>query len=176
MALPDDSGSDAGGAGVRGFLRAVAFAENAVLVLLLGTLIAVAGGQILLRQLNVAVVWADPLTRLLILWIAVFGAVAASRDAQHITIDALSRFLPRGAQRVAAAVVALFASAVCVVLAYEAARFVGVEYAMSTAGLGAVPAWVLALVLPIGFALIALRYAIVALARLRGLAPAEAGS
>jgi len=174
MAPPDDSGSAPGGARVGGVLRAVAFAENAVLVLLLGTLVAVAGGQIVLRQLNVAVVWADPLTRLLILWIAVFGAVAASRDAQHITIDALSRFLPPRAQRVAAAVVALFASAVCVVLACEAARFVGVEYAMNTAGLGAVPAWVLALVLPIGFALIALRYTIVAVTRIRWLASAEA--
>jgi TRAP-type C4-dicarboxylate transport system permease small subunit len=167
-----DSVPGPGGARVRSALRAVALAENAVLVLLLGALIVVAGGQIVLRQLNVAVLWADPLTRLLILWIAVFGAVAASRDNQHITIDALSRFLPPGAQRVATAVVGLFASAVCVVLAYQAARFVGLEHAMSAPGLGAVPAWVLALVLPVGFALIAIRYVIVALARLRGLAAA----
>ncbi len=105
-----------------------------------------------------------------------FGAVAASRDGQHITIDALSRFLPPGVQRLAAAVVGLFASAVCVMLAYLAVRFVGLEYAMSTAGLGAVPAWVLALVLPVGFALIAVRYAIVAAARIRGLAAPGAGS
>jgi TRAP-type C4-dicarboxylate transport system permease small subunit len=175
MAPPHDNGAAPGGAPERGVLRAVALAENTVLVVLLGTLIVVAGAQIVLRQLNVAVVWADPLTRLLILWIAVFGAVAASRDGQHITIDVLSRFLPARAQRVAAAVVALFASAVCVVLVYQAVRFVGLEHAMGTDGLGTVPAWVLALVLPLGFALIAVRYVIVALARLRGLAAAEAG-
>lgn len=175
MAPSNGSGPARGGARVRRALRAVALAEDAVLVLLLGALIVVAGGQIVLRQLNVAVIWADPLTRLLILWITVFGAVAASRDNQHITIDALSRFLPPGAQRAAAAVVGLFASAVCVVLAWQAARFVGLEHAMGTPGLGAVPAWVLALVLPIGFALIAIRYVIVALARLRGLTATEVG-
>jgi len=173
MAPPDDSVPAPGVARLRGALRAVALAENAVLVLLLGALVVVAGGQIVLRQLDVALVWADPLTRLLILWIGVFGAVAASRDNHHIAIDALSRFLPRGAQRAAAAVVALFASTVCVVLAYQAVRFVRFEHAASTAGLGAVPPWVPALVLPIGFALIALRYVIVALARIRGLALAR---
>jgi TRAP-type C4-dicarboxylate transport system permease small subunit len=175
MPPPDDSVPAPDFRRTSGFLRAVALAENAILVVLLAALVVLAGGQIVLRQIDVALVWADPLTRLLILWIAVFGAVAASRDGQHITIDALSRFLPPGGRRVAAAVVALFAAAVCVVLAYEAARFVGVEYAMATTGLAAVPAWVLALVLPLGFALIAVRYAIVAFARLRGLGPARAG-
>jgi TRAP-type C4-dicarboxylate transport system permease small subunit len=173
MAPPDDSLLAPGVARVRSTLRAIALAENAVLVVLLGALVVIAGSQIVLRQLDVALVWADPLTRLLILWIGMFGAVAASRDNQHIAIDALSRFLPPGAQRVAAVGVGLFASAVCVVLAYQAARFVRFEYEASTAGLGAVPAWVLALVLPIGFALIALRYVIVALARIRGLALAR---
>jgi len=159
---------------VRGLLRALALAENAVLVTLLGVLVVLAGGQILLRQLDIALIWIDPLTRLLVLWVAVFGAVAASRDDQHIAIDALSRFLPARGKLAAGAMAGLFASGVCAVLAYEAARFVLFEFGGSTAALGGVPAWILVLVLPVGFGLIAIRYAILFGSRVRALAAARA--
>jgi len=149
-------------------------AENAALVTLLGALVVLAGGQILLRQLDVALTWVDPLTRLLVLWVGIFGAVAASRENQHIAIDALSRFLPPRLQLAAGAVVGLFASGVCAVLAYEAARFVQFEHEGHTAALGGVPAWILALVLPLGFGLIAIRYAILFGSRVRALAAARA--
>ena len=162
-----------GSAPARGLIRALALAENAVLVTLLGALVMLAGGQILLRQLDVALIWVDPLTRLLVLWVGVFGAVAASRDNQHIAIDALSRFLPARGQHAAGAVAGLFASGVCAVLAYEAARFVLFEHGGNTAALGGVPAWILALVLPLGFGLIAIRYAILCGSRVRALAAAR---
>jgi TRAP-type C4-dicarboxylate transport system permease small subunit len=171
MPPPADASGDAA---PRRLLRALAVAENAVLVALLALLVVLAGGQILLRQLDVGIAWADPLTRLLVLWLGVFGAVAASRENQHIAIDALSRFLPPRVQLAAAAVVGLFASAVCAVLAFEAARFVQFEHAGRAAALGAVPAWALALVLPLGFALIAIRYAIFCATRIRALAAARA--
>lgn len=155
-------------------MRALALAENAVLVTLLGLLVVLAGGQILLRQLDVALIWVDPLTRLLVLWVGVFGAVAASRDNQHIAIDALSRFLPARGQLAAGAVAGLFACGVCAVLAYEAARFVVFEHGGNTAALGGVPAWILALVLPLGFGLIAIRYAMLCGSRVRALAAARA--
>ncbi len=166
-------GDVSGGALSQRVSRALALAENAVLVTLLAALVLLAGGQILLRQLDVAVTWADPLTRLLVLWIGVFGAVAASRENQHIAIDALSRFLPGRLQLVAGAVVGLFASGVCAVLAYEAARFVRFEFEGGIAALGGVPAWILALVLPLGFALITIRYAILSVTRVRALAAAR---
>lgn len=163
------------GAPRRGALRALALAENAVLVALLAVLVILAAGQILLRQLDVAITWGDPLARLLVLWIGVFGAVAASRGNEHIAIDALTRYLPPRLQTVSGALVGLFTAGVSAVLAYEAARFVGFEYEGRTAALGGVPAWVLALVLPLGFALIAVRYAIFAATRVRALAATRAG-
>lgn len=173
--MPEDGSAAAnGGTFSRGLLRVLALAENAVLVTLLAALVILAGGQILLRQLDVALTWADPLTRLLVLWIGVFGAVAASRENQHIAIDALSRFLPPRLQLAAGAIVGLFASGVCAVLAYEAARFVRFEYEGSTAALGGVPAWILALVLPLGFTLITVRYAVFCGTRVRALAAPRA--
>ncbi|MCG6876323.1 MAG: TRAP transporter small permease [Betaproteobacteria bacterium] len=172
--MPEDANAESqAGAPSRGLPRALALAENAVLVVLLAMLVLVAGGQILLRQLDIAMTWSDPLARLLVLWIGVFGAVAASRENQHIAIDALSRFLPARLQLAAGALVGLFASGVCAVLTYEAARFVQFEYEGHTAALGGVPAWSLAVVLPLGFALIGIRYAIYFVTRVRALVAAR---
>jgi TRAP-type C4-dicarboxylate transport system permease small subunit len=171
----DANAAPDGGAPRHPVVRALAAAEDAVLVALLGLLVVVAGGQIVLRQLDVVATWGDPLARLVVLWIGVFGAVAASRENQHIAIDALSRYLPGRLQLAAAAIVGLFASGVCTLLAYQAARFVAYEYEGSTASIGGVPAWVLGLVLPLGFGLIAIRYAIYCAARVRTLVGGKVG-
>lgn len=174
MPAREDAKAHSADAPRSGALRALALAENAVLVALLALLVILAAGQILLRQLDVALTWGDPLARLLVLWIGVFGAVAASRGQEHIAIDALTRFLPARLRIAAGALVGLFTCSVCVVLAYEAARFVRFEFEGHTAALGGVPAWVLALVLPLGFALMALRYALFAAARVRALVAGRA--
>ena len=51
--------------------------------------------QIVLREaFSTGFVWADELLKLLVLWLAMVGSVAASRDNRHIRIDALSHILP----------------------------------------------------------------------------------
>jgi len=154
----------------------LALAENAILVALLALLVVLAAGQILLRQLDIAITWGEPLARLLVLWIGIFGAVAASRGNEHIAIDALTRYLPARLQTVAGVLVGLFTTGVCATLAYQAARFVRFEFGGHTAALGGVPAWVLALVLPLGFTLIAVRYAIFTASRVRSLTAVQPGS
>jgi TRAP-type C4-dicarboxylate transport system permease small subunit len=153
--------------------RALAWVEDAALVILLGLLVALAFGQIALRQLQVSIAWGDPMTRLLVLWVGVAGAVAASRANEHINIDALSHFLSQRVQHGVVAITSLFASGVCALLAFQSVRFVLFEREGGAHAIDAVPDWVLALVLPIGFALIALRYALFAAGRLRRLTTAE---
>lgn len=150
--------------------RALATVEDAALVVLLAGLVVLAFGQIVLRQLHVSLAWGDPLTRLLVLWVGVLGALAASRAGEHITIDAVSRFLPRPLQLGVGAATALFASGVCGVLAYQAVRFVLFERAGGAGGFGLVPEWLAALILPLGFALIAARCALRAAEQLSRLA------
>jgi TRAP-type C4-dicarboxylate transport system permease small subunit len=153
--------------------RVLAGVEDAALVVLLALLVALAFGQIALRQLQVSLAWGDPLTRLLVLWVGVLGAVAASRADEHITIDAVSRVLPPRLRLGVGAGTALFASGVCGMLAFQAARFVLFERESGAAGVGLVPEWVAALILPLGFALIAARYAVRAAERLSRLSAPE---
>lgn len=146
-------------------------AEDAVLALLLVAMILLASTQIVLRNLfDSGLVWADGLLRLMVLWLALIGAVAASRADRHISIDILSRFLPARARLASEVAVDAFTAAVCGLLAWHAWRFVADAREFGDTLLGDLPAWWFQLVLPVAFALMAWRYALYAGGRLVALA------
>ncbi len=142
--------------------RAVAiitWAENALLVVMLALMVLLAAAQILFRNFfDMSIFGADQLLRLLVLWVAFLGAVAASRDGKHIHVDAIARWLPPRIRAGVTALTDLFTVAVCLVLAWQALRFMQSAHASGEMAFGALPVWVAALVLPLAFALIALRY------------------
>jgi TRAP-type C4-dicarboxylate transport system permease small subunit len=71
--------------------RAGRLLENIILVTLLSGMILLAVGQIVLREVfDTGIIWADQLVRLIVLWLAMMGAMAACREDRHIRIDALS--------------------------------------------------------------------------------------
>ncbi len=133
--------------------------ENLLLILLLALMIGLGATQIVQRNIfGTAFVWSDELLRLLVLWLALAGAIAASRDDRHITIDILSRILPEGPRLALRLVLDLFTVAVCLLLAWHAGRFVLIEREYGSTLLGGLPAWPFEAVIPLGFALIAYRY------------------
>jgi TRAP-type C4-dicarboxylate transport system permease small subunit len=141
--------------------RAARIAEDAALVLLLGGMIVLAAGQILLRNfLNIGFIWSDEALRLLVLWVAVAGAVAASRGDRHINIPIFDRFLPGPWGTLKDVVIHGFTAAICGVVAWHGALFVRSSQEFGDLLLGGVPAWILQLVLPVGFGLICYRYAL----------------
>ena len=146
--------------------------EDALLVVLLSAMILLAGGQIFLRNgFDAGLVWADPLLRVLVLWVGLVGAMAAARADRHITVDVLSRLLPERPRRYTRALTDACTAAVCAVIAWHAARLVVTEYQGGAIAFADVPAWACELVLPIGFGVMGLRYLVLAAGRLRG-APA----
>jgi TRAP-type C4-dicarboxylate transport system permease small subunit len=139
--------------------KAGRLAEDAVLVSILTGMILLAASQIVLRNFfNIGFIWGDELLRMLVLWIAVAGALAASRTDKHITIDVLNRFLPPKPALAVKAVVHAFTAAVCGVVAWHSYLFVQTSHEFGDLLLGGVPAWMLQAVLPAGFALICYRY------------------
>ncbi len=140
-------------------IQFVTWLENTLLIGLLVLMVTLAGTQIVSRNLlDLSLVGADQLLRLLVLWVALLGAVAASREGKHIRVDALARWLPPRGQAGADAVADLFTAGVCLVLAWQAGRFVAAEQLSGELVFGSVPAWVAQLILPVAFTLIALRY------------------
>jgi len=148
------------------FLRTVNRAEDGILIVLLAGMIGFAIAQIFLRNfLGAGISWVDPLLRILVLWVGLAGAMVATRLDNHIAINVFSRYLPPRVRPGARVVVDAFTAGVCALIAWHAARFVALERSYGTIAFGNVPSWVAELILPLAFAVIALRYSALALRR-----------
>ncbi len=138
--------------------------EDAVLVVLLTSMVLIGAGQIVLRNVfDIGFLWTDELLRLLVLWLAVAGAVAASRQDRHISIALLDRFLPDRGQQAVKFLTHLFTAGVCGLIAWHSLAFVRSSLEFGDTLLGNVPAWIPQAVLPLGFGLIAWRFSLFAL-------------
>jgi TRAP-type C4-dicarboxylate transport system permease small subunit len=143
--------------------------ENGLLVALLSFLVVFSFAQIVLRNVfSIGVTWGDGLTRVVVLWLALLGALAASRDGRHIRMNALMQWLPPKLQLVAGVGSDLFAASVSTVLAYLAFVFVRDSRGYGDVLLGRFPAWWFEAIMPVAFALIAYRFVLHAINQMRG--------
>jgi len=94
------------------------------------------------------------------LWIAVAGAVAASRTDKHINIAILDRFLPDKIKLAVKIVIHIFTAAVCGVVTWYSVQFVQMSHEFGDVLMGNIPAWLPQLILPVGFGLICYRYSL----------------
>ncbi|MGH8122196.1 MAG: TRAP transporter small permease [Rudaea sp.] len=138
--------------------------EQWLLTVLVLVLVTLAGAQIFLRNLfGGGISWADPLLRMLVVWTAMLGALAAVRDDKHIAVDVLQRFLPSRAHRAVRILTLLFAAVVCAAMAWYSVGLVSLDFGESSSAaasdaLAAIPNWVQESILPTCFALMALRF------------------
>ena len=140
-------------------IKIVTWSENALLIGMLALMVGLAAAQIMFRNFfDMSIFGADQMLRLLVLWVAFLGAVAASREGKHIHVDAFARWLPNRVKSGVVALTDLFTLVVCLVLAWQALRFMQSARVSAEMAFGSLPVWVAAIILPLGFALIALRY------------------
>lgn len=140
-------------------VKAVTWTENALLVAMLALMVLLAALQIVLRNFfDTGIFGTDQLLRLLVLWVAFLGAVAASREGKHIQIDIVARWLPDRIRAAVAALTDLFTVGVCLVLAWQGLRFMQDARESGEMAFRSLPVWVAESILPLAFALIALRY------------------
>ncbi len=133
--------------------------EDSLLTLMLFAMIGLGTLQIVQRNFfGGGFVWNDELIRLLVLWIAMAGAVAASRDDRHIVIDLLSKFLSTRDALTVRTIIDLFTVVVSALLTWYSARFVQGEWEYGATLFSGVAAWPFELVIPIAFAIITYRY------------------
>lgn len=135
--------------------------EDWVLTFLVVFMVLLAGAQILLRNVfDSGFAWAEPVLRALVLWSAMLGAVIATREDQHIGLDFIARFVSGVKLRVARFIALAFAAVLCALMAWHSWGLVQLDREGGTEGVLGVPAWVLELILPLGFGLMALRFLI----------------
>jgi len=144
---------------MRVLVKSVHRFEDFLLVVLLSSMILLASTQILLRNLfEFGLVWADPLLRIMVLWLGMIGATVASRDNRHIHIDLISHFFSKTAYLLVQTFVGQFTSWVCLLVAWNGAHWVRLDFVDGLTGILGIPAWALEIIIPITFALIGIRY------------------
>lgn len=143
--------------------------EDGVLVALLLGMIVLAGVDILARTLfGGGIIWAQPLLRVMVLWLGLLGALLATRSREHIAIDLLGRLAGPALKRWLAVISSAFASVICLLIAFHAKAFVALAYEFGDVAFAAIPAWPLQLVIPFSFAMMGLRFALQTLNAIAG--------
>ncbi len=148
-------------------LRVVLAIERAFFLAVLVGLLALGLIPIVCRFTGLPPVpWTSALSQHLILWLALFGAGAATRDRKHICIDAVSHYFGPRTRLAFRAGGYLFAAAVCVVLVPVAVAFLRdeLEFGSRAEAFPGVETRWLPAVLPVGLAILALRLLIAAAA------------
>jgi len=102
--------------------------ENGLLALLLAATMLLACTLIAQRLLfDSGWLGGEAATRTLVLWLAMFGAMAATRDHRHLAIDVLPNLVGPGLRQAMYVLTQLFAALVCAALAWFAWTLVQME-------------------------------------------------
>ncbi|WP_367155242.1 TRAP transporter small permease [Methylomonas sp. HYX-M1] len=144
--------------------RLLLVAEDLLLALAAMSLMLVAVAQIILRNaFGSGLLWADAYMRIAVLWIAMLGAMVASRHTNHIAVDLVSAHLPDTWQAVFLRCRHALTALICVAVAWFSGDFVVQEAGYADIAFAGVPVWWCEAILPIGFAVMAWRYSAAAL-------------
>jgi TRAP-type C4-dicarboxylate transport system permease small subunit len=139
-------------------------AEDALLAILLTTMILLASTQILLRNFfDSGYVWIDPILRVMVLWLGLIGATVATRDNKHIRIDLLSRYFDENTHLLIQSFVGQISAWTCLVVAWYGFKWIHLDYLDGMTSFAGIPAWMLEVIIPASFTLIGLRYLIMSM-------------
>jgi len=142
-------------------LRVLHRTEDTLLVSALVSMLVMALVQILLRNFfDAGLLWAESFLRILVLWVAMLGAMVATRESNHIAIDLVSRYLPPHLQKLSGLTTSLFSAVICGLVAYHAVEFIQYEYEDETIAFASVPTWLCQSIIPVGFAVMGIRFVI----------------
>lgn len=142
-------------------LAGIRFIESGLLVFLLSSMILLAAYQVIARNFfDTGILWGDALVRVLVLWVTFIGATIASRNDEHIRIDLLTRFTGERSSLWLDRFRSLFTAFIAGVFAWYSYEFVRLDYEDGIIAFASVPAWVCESIMPVGAALICLRYLI----------------
>jgi TRAP-type C4-dicarboxylate transport system permease small subunit len=152
---------------VQSVLKWIHKLEDGLLVSALISMLLVAVLQIILRNFfDAGIFWAELFLRILVLWVAMLGAMVATRESSHISIDAFSRYLHPNMKKLVAFVTQVFSAIICFTVAYYAVEFVQYEFEDQTIAFANVPTWLCQSIIPFGFFVMGFRFFINALKRI----------
>jgi len=139
--------------------KIIARIESGLLIFILLFMVVLAFGQVILRNVfDTSLAWGDILIRHLVLWIGLIGASLGTRENRHISIDAVSRIIPRSYKRILSVFVNLISCAICFILIFASYTFISYEKMSDSTIFGSVPTWTALIIIPAAFFFIAFRF------------------
>jgi C4-dicarboxylate transporter DctQ subunit len=137
----------------------LALLENFLIIVILGIMVLLSFLQVVLRNFfDTGLLWGDIFLRHLVLWVGFIGASLATRQDKHINIDIFNRIISKKFVPPVKFVVNLFSLIICIILAKASYQFMIMEKEAGTILFNNVHSWIIEIILPGGFSLIALRF------------------
>lgn len=144
--------------------RYIDIVEQGLLTLCFSLLLLLALSQIIARNIfDAGFIWADDAIKVLVLWVAMLGALYATKQAKHINIDIASKFLPKNAEQWLKRSLYLCTSVICLTAAYFSWQFILLEIEDPLVAFLNVPTWVCELIIPVVFLGMSVRFILFAI-------------
>jgi TRAP-type C4-dicarboxylate transport system permease small subunit len=148
---------------IQRLLKALYWAEDLLLALLVSALLLLAVTQIGLRMFfHTGLDWAEPVSRVGVLWLAMLAALGAARTRRHIAIDALPKILSPLWRRIVWIVAQTATAVICAMLAWYSYGMCQMERSAPAVFVPGIPSWWPMVIMPAGFALMSLRFVVAA--------------
>lgn len=133
--------------------------ENAFIIIILFATMFISVTQIVLRNgFSSGLSWADPALKMLVLYITIVGSIIATRENKHLSIDVLSKFLPEHLNHLVQKATNTFAAIICLLMSYYSLQLLQISKKFEDVAFNGIPLWVLQIILPVGFLLMAIRF------------------
>lgn len=134
---------------------------TAMAVFIMLSLVMLSFLQVILRNFfSIGFNAVEELMRNGVLWITFIGAILTTLRGKHISIDILLRNLNSTPKKVVSWIISIFASFMCIIMTWYSISFVKLEIETNSIIGGFCPAWIIEIILPVGFLLLAISFPI----------------
>jgi len=138
--------------------------EVVVTIGILVSMMVIATIQIIMRNLfDSGLLWTESYIRVAVLWLALLGAMLASRNHKHLAIDTLIHRLTKPTQYWLQRFNDLFSAIICFIISYHSSLFIYSEYQQGSIAFAIIPSWLCEVIIPVAFVLIGCRYLLIAI-------------
>lgn len=100
----------------------------------------------------------EELMRNAVLWIAFIGATLTTLRGKHISIDILPRFAKGRFKIILNWALSITASLICFYMSWLGLQFLKLEIDLTSVIAGSIPAWIIEIIIPVGFLLLAITF------------------
>ncbi|NLD36532.1 MAG: TRAP transporter small permease subunit [Desulfatiglans sp.] len=104
--------------------------------------------------------WSEPFSRMMLLWITFLGASMLTTENRHIKIDIFGQFMSPFLISLREVITSIACITICFFMVHSSVGYIRMEIVHGTGIILGIKAWVWYLIIPAGFLLILLRFAL----------------